>query len=215
MRNPLAHRSSPPLVLAIAAVVIASAGTAVAATVITSKQIKNGTIQLVDLSKQTRDALQGGRGPQGPVGPSGGGAGAKGEPGAAGANGISRAFTLTQNKQFNNLAANAPTVASLTALPAGNYLISGSAVAVDFFSGDFVRCVIRVGTTEFSGAAVWVQGGAAQAEAVATTAPVSSSGPFDAELHCGHDDATNTTITLESIRMWAIPVDTLDARTAP
>lgn len=83
MRQPLHRRPSPSLMVAIAAVVIASTGSAVAATVITSRQIKNGTIQLVDLNKTARDTLQGGRGPQGPVGANGA-MGAKGDTGATG-----------------------------------------------------------------------------------------------------------------------------------
>jgi hypothetical protein len=77
---------------ALVAVVVAllvSVGTAGAARVlITSKDIKNGTIQLVDLSGKAKRSLKGQRGPrgqatQGPPGPQGaqGPAGAKGEKG--------------------------------------------------------------------------------------------------------------------------------------
>jgi len=83
MRPLLERRPSPALTVAIIAVVISGTGSAVAASLITSNQIKNGTIQLKDLSKSARDALQGGRGPQGPTGV----AGAAGQPGAAGAPG--------------------------------------------------------------------------------------------------------------------------------
>jgi hypothetical protein len=83
MRRTLHRRPSPSLIVAIIAVVMASAGSAVAARLITGKQIKNGTIQLADLSKSARQALQGGRGPQGTVGPAGA-AGAAGQPGAKG-----------------------------------------------------------------------------------------------------------------------------------
>ena len=44
---------SPALAVSITAVVIACTGSAVAATVITSKQIRNGTIQGVDIKKET------------------------------------------------------------------------------------------------------------------------------------------------------------------
>jgi len=47
------RRPSPALVISIAALVAASAGSAVAATVITSSQIKNGTIQNIDIKKST------------------------------------------------------------------------------------------------------------------------------------------------------------------
>lgn len=44
---------SPALVISIIALVAACAGTAVAATMITSKQIRNGTIQNIDIKKNT------------------------------------------------------------------------------------------------------------------------------------------------------------------
>jgi hypothetical protein len=47
------RRPSPALVISIAALVAACAGSAVAATVITSKQIKNGTIQNADIKNDT------------------------------------------------------------------------------------------------------------------------------------------------------------------
>src|SRR5262249_44963770 len=46
-------------------------GTAVAATLITSKQIKNGTIQTKDISRKARNALKGQQGPRGLQGPPG------------------------------------------------------------------------------------------------------------------------------------------------
>ncbi len=55
MRDRLQRLLSPSLPVSIAAVVIASTGSAVAARAITSKDIKNGTIQLVDLSRGARD----------------------------------------------------------------------------------------------------------------------------------------------------------------
>ena len=48
---------SPALVLALVAIVIASAGSATAASLITGKQIRNGTIKGEDLSKTLRDRL--------------------------------------------------------------------------------------------------------------------------------------------------------------
>ena len=85
----LMRRPSPGVILGIVAIVIASTGSAIAASQITSEQIKNGTIQLADLSKNARASLQGGRGPQGSSGPAGpaGPAGAPGPPGLQGATG--------------------------------------------------------------------------------------------------------------------------------
>jgi hypothetical protein len=64
------RRPSPAFIIGVLALVVACAGSATAATVITSKQIKNGTIQLADLNKRTILELRG-RGPEGPAGPQG------------------------------------------------------------------------------------------------------------------------------------------------
>jgi Collagen triple helix repeat (20 copies) len=78
----------------VAAIVAAASGTA-ATIVVTSKNIKNGTIQTVDISAKAKRALRGQRGAQGPrgfPGPTGlagaqGPQGPQGPPGSAGAQG--------------------------------------------------------------------------------------------------------------------------------
>lgn len=82
---------SASLVVALLALVVAMSGSAVAASLITSKQIKDGTIQTKDISKTARaqlaaKATAGTPGPQGPVGPKGD-TGAQGDRGEAGARG--------------------------------------------------------------------------------------------------------------------------------
>src|SRR5215212_8370748 len=87
-------RPSGSMVVALLALVMAMSGSAVAASLITSKQIKDGTIQTKDISKKARTALKatrgsvgpaGATGPAGPIGPMGaqGEKGDKGEPGPA------------------------------------------------------------------------------------------------------------------------------------
>src|SRR3954453_13432682 len=80
---------SPSMVVSIVALVVACSGGAVAAVVITSKQIKNGTIQLGDINKSARKSLAGKKGPAGPSGPAGarGPAGPTGPAGPAGTSG--------------------------------------------------------------------------------------------------------------------------------
>jgi len=85
---------SASLVLALLALVVAMSGSAVAASLITGKQIKDGTIQVKDISTRARAQLAakgtaGVAGPQGPAGPAGqqGGAGAQGPKGDTGAQG--------------------------------------------------------------------------------------------------------------------------------
>jgi hypothetical protein len=83
------------MLVALLALVMASTGSAVAASLITSKQIKDGTIQTKDISKKAQTALkgktgttgaQGAQGPQGDTGPKGD-QGVKGDKGDTGAQG--------------------------------------------------------------------------------------------------------------------------------
>ncbi len=62
------RRPSAGLVVGITALIVATSGSAVAASLITSARIKDGTIQLKDISKKTRTALKGQRGPAGATG---------------------------------------------------------------------------------------------------------------------------------------------------
>jgi hypothetical protein len=79
-------RPSASMVVALIALVMAMGGSAVAASLITSKQIKNGTIQTADISKKAQNALKGKTGATGPAGPAGP-AGAQGPAGVAGPKG--------------------------------------------------------------------------------------------------------------------------------
>jgi hypothetical protein len=96
LKSTLRHRPSPALVLSIIALVVACTGTAVAVqSLVTSAQIKNGTIKLKDLSPGVRKALLSNVGATGPAGAKGtngikgstGPTGLKGATGATGATG--------------------------------------------------------------------------------------------------------------------------------
>jgi Collagen triple helix repeat (20 copies) len=82
MREVLRGRLRTVVVAAIVGV-ISTVGVAYAASKITSSDIKNGTIQLEDLSRKAKRELQGRRGPAGPPGP----AGEQGVPGPQGPEG--------------------------------------------------------------------------------------------------------------------------------
>lgn len=122
------RRPSASLVVAILAIVIATAGTASATTaLITSNQIKNGTIRLVDISKKARKALQGrtgetgkagAAGPQGPQGVPGpqGLQGAMGSPGVSG-------YTVVRNNTVVSAPVNHASV--VADCPAGEQVLSG------------------------------------------------------------------------------------------
>ena len=90
------RRVSPAFVVGMIALSIAlGGGTAIAAGLVTSAQIKNGTIQMIDIDPETKKALKGHRGATGAQGPQGaqglvgqqGPAGATGNTGATGAPG--------------------------------------------------------------------------------------------------------------------------------
>ena len=81
---------SSSMVVAVIALLVAMSGSAVAASLITGEQIKDGTIQTKDLSKKTRTRLaSASAGERGPAGPAGlkGDRGADGRDGPAGAAG--------------------------------------------------------------------------------------------------------------------------------
>jgi Collagen triple helix repeat (20 copies) len=77
------------LIAAVVAAAVAAASGTAATIVVTSKNIKNGTIQTVDLSAKAKRALKGNRGPRGLRGAPGaqGVQGSQGAPGAPGAQG--------------------------------------------------------------------------------------------------------------------------------
>jgi hypothetical protein len=77
------HKWKYALIAALA-LAVGVAGTAGAARLITGKNIKDGSIGLVDISKKARAKLKGARGPQGEQGPAG-------PPGPAGTNGVNGA----------------------------------------------------------------------------------------------------------------------------
>lgn len=153
-------RSSPALLVAVIALVAATAGTATAATKVlikSSAQVKNGSLEAADLSAKARKSLQGKTGPAGATGAAGA-AGPAGPAGPAGARGPSEAFVA---RSATALLPNCPaggcdqgaTVRTL-ALPAGSYLVTGSAeVAPTTFVPDASRpleChLTRADTGEF------------------------------------------------------------------
>jgi hypothetical protein len=78
------------IVVAVVALITAGTTSAAYQLVITSKQIKNGTIQPVDLSATTKRTMRGAQGLAGPAGPQGprGFTGERGERGPAGFNSV-------------------------------------------------------------------------------------------------------------------------------
>ncbi len=122
------RRPSASLVVAVLAVVIATAGTASATTaLITSHQIKNGTIRLVDISKQARKALHGKPGEIGKAGTAGprglqGPQGVRRDSVSVGGPGVSGYTVVRNNTVVSAPVSHATVVADC---PAGDEVLSG------------------------------------------------------------------------------------------
>src|SRR5687768_2800470 len=110
------------IILAVA-LVTASSTTAAVKLTITSKDIKNGTIQPVDLSGKTKRSMRGARGTRGPAGPPGL-QGPQGLPGPQGIQAITRVAVSTPVPplSFRILVASCPS---------GQRVISGGVFFVD------------------------------------------------------------------------------------
>lgn len=131
MKQLLRRRPSPGAVVAVVAVVLASAGSATAARVITGKQIKNSSITSADVKNRSLlggdfkpgELPAGARGPQGATGAQG----PPGTPGAPGAPG----FGLLRYPQTVTNFSNGESDQIGTPCPAGTFPTGGSAWAVD------------------------------------------------------------------------------------
>jgi Collagen triple helix repeat (20 copies) len=125
------------LIAAVVSAVIASTTATAATIVVTSKNIKNGTIQTVDISAKAKRALRGQHGlrglpgapgPQGVQGPTGaqGPAGAAGAPGPQGPPGLAGLEYVTATGVG----------VAFAVCPPGKFVISGGAIAFDPVTGD-------------------------------------------------------------------------------
>lgn len=118
------RKPSPSMVVSLIALFVALSGSAVAATLVTSRQIKNGTIQLKDISASARKALRGKTGPKGDTGATG----LTGATGASGAAGTAVGYATVAGDGSVSLALNVAT-ANVTkpASSTGFYCFSGLA----------------------------------------------------------------------------------------
>jgi hypothetical protein len=116
-----ARRPSPALVISIIALVAACAGTAVAATVITTKQIKNGTIQNIDVKKGTLQSSRFSKGVQNILTKKGGSGG-----------GSTTAFEMIRKSGPENQPANQELRVATLTVPAGAYVITANTIMTAF-----------------------------------------------------------------------------------
>ncbi|HEX6653254.1 MAG TPA: hypothetical protein VF072_10955 [Thermoleophilaceae bacterium] len=141
IKSCMRRRPSGSMVVAVLALVLATGGSAVAASVITSKQIKNGTIQLKDLSKRARAKLaKTASARPGPAGPAG-------DTGKTGPRGPSDAVFKTPGTVLQFPGTFTDVVA--IDLPAGNWVVQAN-VTAENESGQvtaFAACQLELGGT--------------------------------------------------------------------
>jgi hypothetical protein len=165
-------------------------------------------------------------GPQGPQGAPGaagaagsnGSPGAPGAPGAAGAAGPSniRFLSKTAAVTLSTTGGTNTTVATMTNIPAGKYLIQAEASLVNFSTPDYMRCELVVGTTVHGTTQSAGSSGTADFPVghLTTSAAVDLSAPTNASLRCSHD-TTGPTPYAENVRIWAIKTGDLTIQTEP
>ena len=137
------------MVVALLALFVALAGSGYAAVKLPrnsvgSKQVINGSLQTLDLSKPARAALKGNRGPRGLQGAQGlaGATGAKGDRGDKGDPGPSNAIVRTHDGAVSLPVSGASnqTVVTMANIPSGAYVFFGKTDAVSFSAAlDYVR----------------------------------------------------------------------------
>jgi Collagen triple helix repeat (20 copies) len=168
----------------VAAVVAAASGTA-ATVIVTSKNIKNGTIQTVDISAKAQRALRGNRGPTGPAGPAGvagpagpagptGAVGARGAKGDRGPSGAWYAFGGSRALDSCNADGCRQTL-GVRSLPVGNYLAFANAILTNTSAEQrhFVCTLHEVGNISLDIGEVTLEAsGAADTQTISLASPV-------------------------------------------
>jgi hypothetical protein len=219
------------LIAAVVAAVVAGASGTAATIVITSKNIKNGTIQAVDISAKTKRALKGNRGLRGAAGPAGatgaqgapgpqgaqgaqGPQGPQGDPGAPGPRGPSDAFSTF--REAGSSTTPGQLVASLGPIfPPGDFLAFANGVfhnnattALHMF------CVLQAPPNDIDYAEMWLapSGDPHSTVTFALAGPVfSSSGSI--RLSCGRvGSPEDYNVSFEDIDIEALQVETLTER---
>jgi hypothetical protein len=147
------------------AVALVTAGSSTAAFVVTSANIKNGTIKLVDISSGAKRALRGQRGARGLPGQ----AGPKGDPGAQGAQGPPGIQALVRVSERKIIPGGATDVV-IAHCPAGLNPVSGGFTFASGLGGKVTSSQMAI--TEHGWAAV------------AFVDPSSSSGELTAYAYC-------------------------------
>jgi hypothetical protein len=122
---------SPALVISIVALCVALGGSAYAATQITSKQIKNGTIQNVDIKKGSIRSTSLSKGVQNVLSKKTGNSGAS-LGGSSVAGGVGQAYEAIRKAGPENQPANTIVTTATLTVPAGAYVITANTIMTAF-----------------------------------------------------------------------------------
>jgi hypothetical protein len=122
---------SPALVISIVALCVALGGSAYAATQITSKQIKNGTIQNVDIKKGAIQSTSLSKGVQNVLSKKTGNSGAS-LGGSSVAGGVGQAYEAIRKAGPENQPANTIVTTATLTVPAGAYVITANTIMTAF-----------------------------------------------------------------------------------
>lgn len=197
---------APASLIALGLIIASSVGGAVAADLITGKDIKNGTVttkdiknktlKLKDMSSGAKQGLRGAAGPAGPAGPTG-------------PAGPSAVFSTFNNSQ--TAVANMPKSVVSLALAPGNYWISSKAVGHATGPSAFVQCWVARLDDNFSGDGnddfSTVTFPAIDAASTLTNQAVfSSATPLLVDLYCRGDAATVTHKKMTALKVGSVAV---------
>lgn len=152
MRNMTKFLPRPAMIIAVVALIAALGGTATAASglisgkkikpnTITSKQIKNRSIKLVDIQPKTVKKLRGAKGERGPAGPQG----PQGEPGPAGV--VNPLYATDASENIGN--GEEKDLTSVTVEEAGRYIIQAKTNLFANGNGADVECYISDSDSSF------------------------------------------------------------------
>jgi len=142
-----------------------------------SREVKNRSLKAEDLARGAVRGVRGARGPQGPAG-------------STGERGPADIVTANRNKIFMALGGPSSVDAVTLNLPAGSWMVTGSASVVQFNVADYFRCSIAFGSengTSGSVARIGTDAGSTQAAVLTVQEGRVLSATTAVRLRCGHD----------------------------
>ena len=209
-------RPSPALAVALLALIVALGGTSYAAVKLPknsvgSKQVKNSSLKAKDIAPGAIGATSIAPGAIGATSIAPGVIGEKSN--------VYYGIARTQKTIIGQVGVDTPYV-TLSALPAGTYLLMAHLTLVKFDAPDTIaRCGIKAAGTDSRGgpsgngsAAAMGPGNASVVVPLTTSMVVTSSSTFDAQLYCWQD---GTNVKMEEGRLIAQRVDSVSVTGGP